>query len=94
MKKQLRARFKWSIGMGSPTGPHPRAAYDTADQPVLDAADCLSTILDRGMRIFLIGAAVVVAVVAVVMLATMDDASRSLLLAAAPTLIALAIHLP
>ncbi len=77
MKKQFRARFRWSIGLGSPTGHKPHAVYDSANQPVLDAMDRVSTMLDRGMRIFLIGAAVVVFVIAALILATMDDASRS-----------------
>ena len=77
MKKQFRTRFRWSIGMGSPASHQPRAVYDSANQPVLDAMDRVSTVLDRGMRVFLIGAAAVVFVVAVLILATMDDASRS-----------------
>jgi hypothetical protein len=63
--------------MRTPAGPHPRNADDSANRPVLDAAARVSVMLDRALRILLIGAAVAVFVVAVLILATMDDASRS-----------------
>ena len=77
MKKRFRARFRWSIGAGAPVGPQPLDSPPAVRRPELETIARVSTILDRAMRILLIVAAVVVFVLAVLILATMDEGSRS-----------------
>lgn len=77
MKKRFRARFRWSIGTGVPAGLDPQPLPGSARRPELEGLARVSTVLDRGLRIFLIVAAVAVFVVAVLILATMDEGSRA-----------------
>ena len=78
MKKRFRARFRWSFGSGAnPAASTPLDSPVSAHRPELQAIARVSTILDRGMRISLIVAAVAVFVLAVLILATMDEGSRA-----------------
>jgi hypothetical protein len=63
--------------MGAPAGLRPHESTASVRPPELEGLARVSTMLDRGLRILLIVAAVVIFVVAVLILATMDDASRS-----------------
>lgn len=65
------------MGTGEPAGLDPKPLPGSARRPELEGLARVSTVLDRGVRIFLIVAALAVFVVAVLILATMDDGSRS-----------------
>ena len=59
-----------------PVGPDPQESRSPVHRPELEAVARMSMMLDRGLRILLIVAAVGVFIVAVLILATMDEASR------------------